>query len=659
VAALDGRVEETVVGLLEAAPDGILAIDARGRIVLVNAQIERLFGYPRDEMVGQPIEMLVPEAARAVHREHRARYERNPYRRPMGAGMQLAGRRRDGTEFPVEISLNAVPTGSGVLFAASVRDVSELQRAEAKFRRLLDAAPDAMLCIDGEGRITLANVEAERVLGFPRDELVGQPVELLVPEVSRGVHVSHRAAYAANPERRPMGAGRQLSVRRRDGSEFPADISLSALETDSGLLVCAAIRDVTERLQVQAEAERVRIEAEQERYESRVQQSQRLESLGQLAGGVAHDFNNLLAVILNYAAFVKEEMSEDDAAAPPEAERWESVISDLDQIELAAQKAARLTHQLLAFARRDVGHPEVVALNSVIVEVQRLLNRTIGEHVVLATNLGEDLWPILADPGQMEQVLVNLAVNARDAMPDGGTLIIETANLDVDEGYAVTRPDVSPGRYVALRVSDTGEGMSDEVLARAFEPFFTTKADREGTGLGLATVYGIVRRHGGYAQLYSEVGIGTTFTALLPATDGEVGTTARAGTRRAPSGGETVLVVEDEEALREVTRRILARHGYEVISAANGKEAIDLIARYDGPLDLLLTDVVMPEMLGERVADEVQQLRPDIQVVFMSGYAEPILGARGALDEGVVLVSKPFSETELLTKIRDALDAPR
>ena len=658
MAALDGQVEETVVGLLEAAPDGILAVDARGHIVVVNAQIERLFGYPRDELIGRPVEMLVPEATRAVHREHRARYERNPYRRPMGAGMQLAGRRGDGTEFPIEISLNAVATDRGVLFAASVRDISELQRAEAKFRRLLDAAPDAMLCIDGEGRITLANIEAERVLGFPRDELVGQPVELLVPEVSRGVHVGHRAEYAAKPERRPMGAGRQLSVRRRDGSEFPADISLSALETDSGLLVCAAIRDMTERLQVQAEAERVRIEAEQERYESRMQQSQRLESLGQLAGGVAHDFNNLLAVILNYAAFVKEEMSE-DAAAPTDADRWDSVIADLDQIELAAQKAARLTHQLLSFARRDVGHPEVVALNSVIVEVQRLLNRTIGEHVVLVTNLGEDLWPILADPGQMEQVLVNLAVNSRDAMPEGGTLIIETANLDVDEGYAVTRPDVSPGRYVSLRVSDTGEGMPDEVLARAFEPFYTTKADREGTGLGLATVYGIVRRHGGYAQLYSEVGIGTTFTALLPATDGQVASTPRAGAREAPSGGETVLVVEDEEALREVTRRILARRGYEVISAANGKEAIDLIARYDGALDLLLTDVVMPEMLGEQVAVEIQRLRPDIRVVFMSGYAEPVLGARGALDEGVVLVSKPFSETELLTKIRDALDAPR
>src|SRR5581483_3424411 len=312
-----------------------------------------------------------------------------------------------------------------------------------------------------------------------------------------------------------------------------------------------------------------------------------------------------------------------------------------------------------SFARRDVARPEVVGLNGVIAEVERLLHRTIGEHVVLVTDLKDDLWPVLADPGQVEQVLVNLAVNARDAMPMGGTLIIETENVDVDEGFAATRPEVSPGRYVSLRVSDTGEGMSEDVLARAFEPFFTTKADGEGTGLGLATVYGIVRQHGGYAQLYSEVGIGTTFTALLPATHGDVGAAGRPADRRRASGGETVLVVEDEEALREVTRRLLARSGYSVIAAASGKEAIDAVARHDGPVDLVLTDVVMPQMLGRQVAEEIRQLRPGVRVVFMSGYAQPVLGAQGTLEEGMVLLSKPFSEPDLLGKVREALDAPR
>jgi len=656
VAALIEPVDATVVGLLDAAPDGFVAVDNRGRIVLANAQAERLFGYTREELIGQSVEMLVPEGARAIHEAHRARYERNPRRRPMGVGMELLARRRDGSEFPAEISLSAVTTRSGILVAAAIRDVTERNRADAKFRSLLDAAPDAMLCIDADGRILLMNAEAEKVLGYSREELVGQQVEILVPEAVRALHVGHRAEYAASPQRRPMGAGRQLAVRRRDGSEFPAEISLSALETDNGLLVSAAIRDVTERLEVQAEAERLRAEAERERYEARVHQSQRLESLGQLAGGVAHDFNNLLAVILNYAAFVKEEVSE---AANPSDARWESVISDIGQIELAAQKATRLTHQLLSFARRDVARPEVVGLNGVIAEVERLLHRTIGEHVVLVTDLKDDLWPVLADPGQVEQVLVNLAVNARDAMPMGGTLIIETENVDVDEGFAATRPEVSPGRYVSLRVSDTGEGMSEDVLARAFEPFFTTKADGEGTGLGLATVYGIVRQHGGYAQLYSEVGIGTTFTALLPATHGDVGAAGRPADRRRASGGETVLVVEDEEALREVTRRLLARSGYSVIAAASGKEAIDAVARHDGPVDLVLTDVVMPQMLGRQVAEEIRQLRPGVRVVFMSGYAQPVLGAQGTLEEGMVLLSKPFSEPDLLGKVREALDAPR
>jgi PAS domain S-box-containing protein len=575
----------------------------------------------------------------------------------MGTGIELPARRRDGTTFPAEISLSAVTTTNGVLVAAAIRDATDRNRAEARFRSLLDAAPDAMLCVDADGRITIANAEAERMLGYPRDELIGQTVDLLVPESARGAHPGHRANYFSNPERRPMGAGRQLAVRRRDGSEFPADISLSAVETDEGLLVSAAIRDVTERLEAQAEAERLRAEAERERYESRLHQSQRLESLGQLAGGVAHDFNNLLAVILNYAAFVKEDVASETGSA--DRARWESVIADIGQIELAAQKATRLTHQLLSFARRDVARPEVVGLNDVIQEVQRLLNRTIGEHVELITNLGHELWPILADPGQMEQVLVNLAVNARDAMPLGGTLILETENLDVDEGFAATRPEVSPGRYVSLRVSDTGEGMTSEVLERAFEPFYTTKSDGQGTGLGLATVYGIVRQHGGYAQIYSEVGIGTTFTALLPATHGEVAATGRPAERRRATGGETVLVVEDEEALREVTRRILSRHGYEVIAAGSGKEAIDAVERHDGPVDLLLTDVVMPQMLGKQVAEEISLLRPEVRVVFMSGYAQPVLGAQGTLEEGVILVSKPFSESDLLGRVREALDAPR
>ena len=317
-----------------------------------------------------------------------------------------------------------------------------------------------------------------------------------------------------------------------------------------------------------------------------------------------------------------------------------------------------MTHQLLAFARRDVARPEVIGLNAVIAEVEKLLRRTIGEHVELVTSLGHDIWSILADPGQMEQVLVNLAVNARDAMPGGGSLLIETENLDVDEGYAAMRPDVESGRYVCLRVSDTGEGMRADVVERAFEPFFTTKPEGEGTGLGLATVYGIVRQAGGYTQIYSEPGLGTTFTVLLPATDAAVGPAATTQEKRLSRGGETVLVVEDEEALREVTRRILERSGYDVVVASSGKEAIDAVQNAPRRVDLLLTDVVMPQMLGKQVAEEIRLRAPAIRVLFMSGYAQPVLGAQGTLDDGVELVTKPFSESDLLSKVRLVLDGP-
>jgi two-component system, cell cycle sensor histidine kinase and response regulator CckA len=655
-------------GLLEAAPDAIVGVSADGRIALVNAQTERLFGYSRGDLIGQPVEMLVPDSVREIHPDHRSRYVADPHPRPMGAGMELAGRRKDGSEFRAEISLSAFETDEGLLVSAAIRDVTdrrraaeaqaqlasiirsshdavigktaegiitiwnpgaqrlygytseevvgshidvlvppelrgeerallnriaqgerieqfraervrkdgsvvtvsttmspiadtrgaivgvasvsrdigERERAEARFRGLLEAAPDAMVCVDADGCIALVNAQAERLFGYGRDDMVGQPVELLVPERVQAVHPRHRTGYFVDPQPRPMGAGMELAGRHKDGTEFPAEISLSALETDEGTLVSATIRDVTERVEAQAERERLKAQAERERLESQLHQPQRLESLGQLAGGVAHDFNNLLAVILNYASFVAEGVNA--AAAEEGGERWETAAEDLEQIRRAAERATGLTHQLLAFGRREVVRPQVLSLNDVVRGVEQLLRRTIGEDVELSISLDPGLWPVLADPGQMEQVLVNLAVNARDAMPTGGTLRIDSANITVDEGYAAQRPGLTPGRHARLRVSDTSTGMDREVLGRVFEPFFTTKAKGEGSGLGLATVYGIITRAGGSAQLYSEPGLGTTFTALLPATEQEVAAADHVlGEEHRPRGGETVLVVEDED----------------------------------------------------------------------------------------------------------------
>jgi PAS domain S-box-containing protein len=643
-------------GLLEAAPDAIVGVASDGLIRLVNAQAERLFGYRREELIGQPVELLVPEVAGGVHPRHRERYFADPTPRPMGAGMELAGRCKDGTEFPAEISLSMVQTSMGPLAAAAVRDVTSRKRAEAKFRGLLEAAPDAIVGVDVTGRIALVNAQAERLFGYSRAELIGQRVELLVPDAVRDHHPAYRQHYFADPTPRPMGAGMELAGRCKDGTEFPAEISLSALDTEEGTIVSAAIRDVTDRLEAQAERERLKAEAERERYEARMHQSERLESLGQLAGGVAHDFNNLLAVILNYAGFVAEEIA---AALTAEGgERWKSTQGDVEQIQRAAERASQLVHQLLAFGRREVVRPQVLDLNAVVAEVEQLLRRTLGEHVRLTTSLDPELWRTLADPGQVEQVLVNLAVNARDAMRSGGMLTIETANLELDEDDPARRTTLAVGRYVRLRVSDTGEGMTEEVLQHAWEPFFTTKGKGEGSGLGLATVYGIITQAGGDVQLDSALGTGTTVSVLLPVTDQPFALAPPpAGPRLRTVQEGTVLVVEDEDALREVACRIMSRHGYDVLQAASGEDALQIAETHHGRIDLLLTDVIMPRMLGKEVAQRVSAIRPQIRVLYMSGYAQPVLASQGTLEDGVVLVEKPFSEANLLEKVHEVLDA--
>jgi CheY-like chemotaxis protein len=397
--------------------------------------------------------------------------------------------------------------------------------------------------------------------------------------------------------------------------------------------------------------------------ERQVHQSRRLESLGQLAGGVAHDFNNLLGVITGYTAIIREEV----AAAEPAAQ-WHQVLAHIDQVQHAARHAAGLTRQLLAFARREVVKPRTLNVNSVITSVQQLLIRTLGEHIELITDLDPALRPVLADPGQIEQVLVNLAVNARDAMPAGGRLTIETSNLNVTApalpgpvvlargGDPPDPPDGLPaGQYVLLKVSDTGTGIPKDIVDRVFEPFFTTKAEGHGTGLGLATVYGVITQAGGHLTIYSEPGLGTTVTAMLPVTDQDTAVPDDRPAEPAPGSGETVLLVEDEAALRDATRHILTRNGYHVLAAANGPEALDILGRHQGQVQVLLTDVVMPQMPGKQLADKVRAAHPGIGVLFMSGYTQGLLSAQGILDRDVHLIEKPFDRATLLTKLNEVL----
>jgi hypothetical protein len=641
VGPADDRAEPETAGstfeqLLEAAPDAIVGVDDKGKIVLVNSQTEALFDYPRDDLLGEAVEVLVPERFREVHPGHRTAYFSEPRTRPMGAKLELYGRRRDGSEFPAEISLSSIEANGGRLATAAIRDVTERRAAESKFEQFLEFAPDAIVGVAPSGEIVLVNKQAETLFGYAREELIGELVEALVPERFRKAHPNRRKGYFEEPRTRGMGAGVELYAVRKDGSEFPAEISLSSIETEEGILATAAVRDISER----AESEREKALQEQ------LAQSRRLESVGQLAGGIAHDFNNILGVIMNYAEFVADDLDDDSQGR-----------KDVEEIRRAAERAAALTRQLLIFSRREVVKPELLYLRNVVTELENLLRRALGERVELITRFGDDPCSVEADPGQIEQVLVNLAVNARDAMPDGGRLVIEIDRTDLDEEYAYMHPDTEPGAYVRLKVSDTGVGMDEETVRRAFEPFFTTKGKGEGTGLGLATVYGIVTGAGGRIDIYSEPGMGSTIKIHLPVSAAAPGENKARQEERPMGGGEVVLVVEDEPDVRRMAERILTKGGYSVITTSGGEEALEVCRQQDQQIHLLLTDVIMPGMLGTELVEQIKTVRPELNVVFMSGYSHEVL-APGALAEngGSAFIEKPFNAGELLRTVRGLLD---
>ncbi|MEV6346623.1 ATP-binding protein [Actinoplanes sp. NPDC051851] len=489
---------------------------------------------------------------------------------------------------------------------------------------LLKAAPDAILVLDGL-RIVLANDRAEQVYGWPKADLVGQSVEILLTDDSRALFPERRRLMASAP---PGSIGTVVTTaRRRDGTEFPVESSTTVIETPQGRLAVAVVRDITDRHRSEEEKAKLRAEAQLHR-------SQRLESLGQLAGGIAHDFNNMLGVILNYANFVIEE------AETPGAD-LKAIADDARQVVKAGTRGTDLTHQLLAFARREVVRPQPVDLNALIEQARGTLKTTLGEPVTLITRLAPDLPSITCDPAQIEQMLVKLASNARDAMPDGGNLVIDTGRL---------------GDRVRLRISDSGCGMTPDVLESAFDPFFTTKPRGEATGLGLATVYGIVTQARGEVTIASEPGLGTTVTVLIPAGDGVAPEPVGEEPAAVGGNGEILLVVDDEDGLRDLTGRILSGAGYRVMVAEGGLEALELAARHEGQIDLLVSDVVMPGMLGKELAERLVGLRPSTRVLYMSGYAQPILASQGTLEPGVALLEKPFTASDLLAAVRKRLD---
>jgi two-component system cell cycle sensor histidine kinase/response regulator CckA len=534
------------------------------------------------------------------------------------------------------VSLVRDQHGEPLLYVGQVQDVSERKRAEEelraseqRFRLLIDGVKDyAVFLLDSSGRIASWNAGAERIYGCTAEDIIGWPFALFYTTEDIAAGKPARDLRQAEEEGRAEDEGWRV---RKGGERFWASTVVSALRDDAGRVrgYAEIIRDMTER----------------HRLEQQLQQAQKMEAVGRLAGGVAHDFNNLLSVINGYGDIVLNQL--------PAGEPLRELVGEIIG---AGERAAALTRQLLAFSKKQIVVPRVLDLNDVIHNAERLLRRVIGEDVELRTVAGPNLWPVKADPGQMEQILINLAVNARDAMPRGGKLIIETGNVEVDEKHARTHADARAGPHVLLAVRDTGIGMDAATQGRIFEPFFTTKGEK-GTGIGLATVYGIVRQSGGHIVVDSEVGKGTVFQIYLPRVENEVVTARSAhGLSAIPRGTETILLVEDEEAVRALSRHVLTSCGYRVLEAVDGQAALEVSQEHPGEIDLLLTDVIMPHLSGPEVAAQLVSRYPGLKVLYCSGYTDDAVVQHGVHDKEVAFLQKPFSPGELALRVREVLD---
>ncbi|HTL01938.1 MAG TPA: ATP-binding protein [Vicinamibacterales bacterium] len=516
---------------------------------------------------------------------------------------------------------------------SSLRDQADrLKSSYQRFSTVTQSARDAIISTDEHGNITFWNRSAEHVFGYPEHEVLGEPLMMLIAEADRAGYT----AALPSPADNDLALGQTIEVtgRKKNGTLFPSEFSVAALRGPHGLALTAIVRDVTERKQAQ--------DALQQRDEQ-LRQSQKMEAIGRLAGGVAHDFNNLLMAIRGYAELLAEGFDEGD-------ERKQ----DADEILKASDRAAGLTRQLLAFSRRQVITQQAVALDQLVEETQNMLRRLIGEDVRLVTEVWPGLTPVLADRTQVEQILVNLVVNARDAMPNGGTISIELRNIELDKVGVAAHPGLAPGDYVEMSVGDTGAGMDSETASRIFEPFFTTKEDGKGTGLGLATVYGIVQQSGGAIEVQSKVGSGTTFYIYLPrATD--LGKPAVPKLMASAGGSETVLLAEDDDRVRVLVANMLKKSGYKVLLASAGDQALEIAARHQGRIHLLLTDVVMPGMSGRVLSERLMLSRADTRVLYMSGYSDDAILRHGVKSASTHFIQKPFSVEGLAQKIREAL----
>jgi two-component system cell cycle sensor histidine kinase/response regulator CckA len=628
--------------LVQNANSIILRLDTQGRVTFLNEFAQSFFGYTKDEILGQNIiGRIVPERETSGRDltsmiEDIVRYpeqyinNENENMRRNGERVWVAWTNKailDGDDHVTEI----LCIGNDITERVQAQEA--LQESEERLRNLVENMPIVCFTFDQQGRILSWNRAAERVYGYTKDEAIGaNSYDLIVTPMTK--EATDRVIQKVFAGKRVEGSewqdrDKQGQIGWRIGNTFPLLNADGSVDCGVNLNI-----DITER----------------KRLEEQFRQAQKMEAVGLLAGGIAHDFNNLLTAINGFARLIQSRLAPDD----PCYELTGKILG-------AGQRAADLVRQLLTFSRKQVIEPRVLDLNDAVVNMDKMLRRVIGEDIELETFPAPDLWPVKVDPTQIEQVIVNLAVNARDAMPYGGTLIIETANVTLDQDYAHQHAEATPGEHVLLAISDTGIGMSGEVQAHIFEPFFTTKEVGKGTGLGLATVYGVVKQSGGHIQVHSEEGDGTTFKIYLPRAEEVVAPLPQYDHQAGvvPRGTETVLLVEDAPAVRDMTARVLRQQGYTVLEAGNGEEALRQAQEHPGDIHLLLTDVVMPRISGKALADRMSTICPEAKVLFTSGYTGNVIVHHDAPGPSTPFIQKPFSPEKLAHKVREVLDGRR
>jgi PAS domain S-box-containing protein len=621
--------------ILDSAVAAILAIDSVGRIQSVNPAAERMFGYSADEMLGQPINMLMPEPYRTQHDGYLVRHLTTGEKKIIGIGREVEGQRKDGTIFPIHLAVGAFEVGGQRFFSGIINDLSararlqaEIDRQSLLFQAVFDHVPEALVISSPDGQIILVNPAATRMFGYTADEAVGLWLSALFsdPADLEKLEANSAAQAAGGTESWTISA----PLKRKDGSKFPCQGHVADIDGADGsrVAVVSLFRDMTEEL----------------RQKEAALKSQRLEAIGQLSGGIAHDFNNLLTIISGNLELLEESMSN-----PQDHEL-------LSRAARAADSGARLTNRLLTFARRRQLAAEVINLNEQVRGMTELLQRTIGDTIELRTHLARDLWLARVDAGEVEAAVLNLAINARDAMPDGGKLAIRTDNAMLEDGEIGFEGPLTAGEYVRISVSDNGAGMTKETLSRVFEPFFTTKAPGRGTGLGLSTIYGFVKQSNGNITIYSELGTGTTVNLYLPrSNDAKSADQTGAPSDAFAAKGECVLVVEDNRDVRALTVKRFERLGYQVVECVTGAEAREAL-KNGLAVDIVFTDIMMPGGLtGIDLGRWVGENRPKLPVILTTGFAEEIAGTTTGKESWTIL-RKPYTQKDLANVVRTVLE---